>query len=104
MTPERAAGRDVQLDQYIHCRRSIEHRGSPRSTCLGVKLWSAIWFCLILYLQRPVVRFGRLTLHGTAEGVQNSLRGEILGGNEVDEVPLAFFLLRNHNVSSIFRV
>lgn len=33
MTPERAAGRDVLLDQYIHCRRSIEHRDSPQSTC-----------------------------------------------------------------------
>jgi hypothetical protein len=34
------------------------------------------------------------TLHNTAEGIENGLGCEVLGGDQVDEVLLAGFLLR----------
>jgi hypothetical protein len=39
------------------------------------------------------VSFRVLILHHTAEGIEDSLGGEVLGGNEVDEMLLTFFLL-----------
>lgn len=45
-----------------------------------------------------------LTLHGTAEGIQDSLRGKVLRGDQVDKVPLSFFFLISPRVRSAHQI
>jgi hypothetical protein len=64
------------------CRRSIVRLGIPPSTCLRQ-----------IVSLRGVTGRGGHTLHDTAERIEDSLRGEVLRGNEVDKMLLSVFLL-----------
>lgn len=59
---------------------------SGTGIALGVFVWD-VSIC------RYTSRYEAPTLHDTPKGVQHGLGGEVLGGDEVDEVLLAFFFL-----------
>lgn len=63
-------------------RRSIVRLDNPPSICLR------------LHVRRGgETGFARRTLHDTAESIENSLRREVLRGDEVDKVLLPVLLL-----------
>ena len=62
---------------------------------LGVFVWTVQYRTLLGIETAGLDR--KRTLHDTAQGIENSLGGKVLRGDEVDKVFLAFFFLRRQS-------
>lgn len=70
-------------------------------SCTGVALRVLVYKAPSATVGRFEVQAGRHTLHNTAEGIENSLRSEVLRRNEVDEMLLPVFLLSSTGKSAV---